>query len=159
MIQTTVEVTALLLLTASFLRAAEAAGSCEGIKRGESCGAEFVRSVETQTLHLKDGEEARTKVWGGGMLEEELVVDVLVAGGGSAGTAAALAAARNGATVVLVDGRPVKLLGSQNIHRNCLFVLNCCLYPSCSFITFLIPARPITMASRSQACPRRQRRF
>ncbi len=34
-------------------------------------------------------------------------VDVVVAGGGSAGTSAALAAARSGASVVLVDARPV----------------------------------------------------
>lgn len=46
-------------------------------------------------------------VEGAGMIEEHLDVDVVVAGGGSAGTAAALAAARNGATVVLVNGRPV----------------------------------------------------
>jgi hypothetical protein len=41
------------------------------------------------------------------MIEETLEVDVLVAGGGSAGTSAALAAARNGASVVLCNGRPV----------------------------------------------------
>jgi glycine/D-amino acid oxidase-like deaminating enzyme len=41
------------------------------------------------------------------MIEQRLEADVLVAGGGSAGTSAALAAARSGATVALVNGRPV----------------------------------------------------
>lgn len=41
-----------------------AAGSCAGIERGESCGVEYVRSVEAQTLHLQPGEEPRDKVWG-----------------------------------------------------------------------------------------------
>ena len=82
------------------------AGSCEGIEKGESCGAEYARA-EAQFLHLQAGEQPRDAVWGAGMVEQELAVDVLVAGGGSAGTSAALAAARNGATVVLVDARPV----------------------------------------------------
>ena len=65
------------------------------------------RGREAQSLHLNPDEKPRQEIWGAGMIEETLEVDVLVAGGGSAGTSAALAAARNGATVVLVNGRPV----------------------------------------------------
>ena len=86
---------------------ASAAGWCEGIERGESCGSEFARSVETQVLHLEPGERPRDTVWGSGLLSATLKCDVLVAGGGSAGTSAALAAARSGASVILIDGRPV----------------------------------------------------
>ncbi len=68
---------------------------------------EHMHSRQAQTLHLLPGERPRSSVWGAGLIEETLVADVLVAGGGSAGTSAALAAARNGATVVLVNGRPV----------------------------------------------------
>ena len=83
------------------------AGWCEGMDRGEGCGPEYARNVEAQTLHLHPGEKPRDAIWGAGMIEQTLEADVLVAGGGSAGTSAALAAARNGATVVLVNGRPV----------------------------------------------------
>ena len=68
-----------------------------------------MHSKQAQTLHLRPGEQPRpdTSIWGAGLIEEMLAADVVVAGGGSAGTSAALAAARNGATVVLVNGRPV----------------------------------------------------
>lgn len=112
----------------------ESAGWCDGIEQGMSCGPKYARmqfnltrlitmyigstlhlfvffassgSVETQELHLEPGERPRDSVWGAGLIEETITVDVLVAGGGSAGTSAALSAARNGATVVLANGRPV----------------------------------------------------
>ena len=94
-------------LFALFLRGASGAGWCAGIERGEGCGAAHANSVEAQTLHLAEGEQPRDTVWGAGMIETVLEADVLVAGGGSAGTSAAIAAARSGATVVLVNGRPV----------------------------------------------------
>ena len=94
-------------LFALFLRGASGAGWCAGIERGEGCGAAHANSVEAQTLHLAEGEQPRDRVWGAGMIETALEADVLVAGGGSAGTSAAIAAARSGATVVLVNGRPV----------------------------------------------------
>jgi hypothetical protein len=90
-----------------FLRTAKSAGWCEGMDRGESCGKEHARSVEAQRLWLNPGETPRDAVWGAGMIEQTIEVDVLVAGGGSAGTSAAIAAARNGASVVLANGRPV----------------------------------------------------
>ena len=42
-----------------------------------------------------------------GLRETHLTCDVFVAGGGSGGTSAAIAAARNGAKVIIVQGRPV----------------------------------------------------
>ena len=92
---------------ATLIASADGAGWCEGIERGEGCGAEHAHSTLAQTLHLKPGEQPRDAVWGAGMLTTTLEVDVLVAGGGSAGTSAALAAARSGATTVLANGRPV----------------------------------------------------
>ena len=85
---------------------AHGAGWCEGMDRGEGCGPEL-ENIEAQRLHLKEGEQPRDHTWGAGMIETTLEADVLVAGGGSAGTSAAIAAARSGATVVLVNGRPV----------------------------------------------------
>jgi len=93
----------LLLLCALPPRGVLGAGSDMG---GEA-GALYAQSREAQTLHLEPGEAPREHIWGAGMIEETLEADVLVAGGGSAGTSAALAAARNGATVVLANGRPV----------------------------------------------------
>ena len=78
-----------------------------GSDMGGEAGALYAQSREAQTLHLEPGEAPREHIWGAGMIEETLEADVLVAGGGSAGTSAALAAARNGATVVLANGRPV----------------------------------------------------
>lgn len=72
-----------------------------------SMDAMAAQGREAQALHLNPGEAPREEVWGAGMIEQTLEVDVFVAGGGSAGTSATLAAARNGATVVLANGRPV----------------------------------------------------
>eukprot|EP01047_Picozoa_sp_COSAG01_P051469 COSAG01_NODE_5315_length_4341_cov_4.952145_3_plen_329_part_00 len=85
---------------------------------------EHMNSRQAQTLHLLPGERPRSSVWGAGLIEETLVVDVLVAGGGSAGTSAALAAARNGATVVLVNGRPV--LGGNSGSEVRLHMVGAC---------------------------------
>eukprot|EP00035_Acanthoeca_spectabilis_P010173 m.180228 g.180228 ORF g.180228 m.180228 type:complete len:982 (+) comp14944_c2_seq1:161-3106(+) len=88
-------------------RGVTGAGWCDNLDRGENCGPEHAHSVEAQTLHLLPGETPRDAVWGSGLIETAIEADVLVAGGGSAGTSAAIAAARNGASVVLVESRPV----------------------------------------------------
>jgi hypothetical protein len=98
---------AAVLAYACCLPVALPAGWCDAMDRGEGCGSSHAQSREAQTLHLGPGERPREEVWGAGMIEQTIEADVLVAGGGSAGTSAALAAARNGATVVLVNGRPV----------------------------------------------------
>lgn len=98
---------ACVLYVSLLLHNAHGAGWCTGIERGASCGTQHANSVEAQSLHLLPGEKPRDSVWGAGMITTTLHADVVVAGGGSAGTSAAIAAARSGASVVLVNGRPV----------------------------------------------------
>ena len=87
---------------------ANAAGWCEGIERGEGCGAEYEYGSEALDLHLQENQQPRDAIWGAGLIETVIDdVDVFVAGGGSAGVSAALAAARSGATTVLAHSRPV----------------------------------------------------